>query len=58
MIICLLRTFLENALKKQNDLVEVKTINFKKLITKQFKERTKGTFVPGTSSFFEELNWN
>ena len=26
--------------------------------TKQLKELTKGTFVPGTSSFFEELNWN
>ena len=25
---------------------------------KQLKELTKGTFVPGTSSFFEELNGN
>ena len=27
-------------------------------VTKQLKELTKGTFVPGTGSSFEELNWN
>ena len=40
--------------KSKNSISNVKN----SILGSQFKELTKGTFVPGTSSFFEELNWN